>query len=217
MTSATGRSIRLGLLVGLAALLVVDAIAMRIGMGTGAIPTLAGPSLWITSRAAGTTAFLALTLDMVFGLFISTGAADRWIPRARTVEIHRWLSTVSLSLTAVHALALLGARFDILELTVPFITDVRPFTVGLGVLAAWAAVAVHVSFDWRKRLGNKTWRRLHYVSFAAFAAAVVHARHPVYHVIGALVVLFTLARFILPRASASRASRSTGPRNRAAP
>ena len=41
-------------------------------LATGAIPDLAGTSPWITSRAAGVTAFLALTLDVIFGLFVST-------------------------------------------------------------------------------------------------------------------------------------------------
>jgi len=171
------KRIALGIAIGGILLLVLDAAAVRAGVAPGAIPKLAGSSLWVTSRAAGVTAFLALTLDVVFGLFVSTGAADRLIPRARSVDVHRWLSTVALAMTGVHAIALLGdrfVRFDILDLLVPFLSSYRSFAVALGVLAAYGALVVHKSFSWRKRLGPRTWRRLHYVSFFVFAAALLH-------------------------------------------
>src|SRR5262249_51235342 len=60
------------------AALVVEAIAVRLGVIADPIPKLAGTEMWTTSRAAGVTAFGALTLDVLFGLFVSTGAIDRW-------------------------------------------------------------------------------------------------------------------------------------------
>ena len=166
-----------GLAIGLAALLVVDALAVRAGVAPGVVPTLAGPSLWITSRAAGVTAYLALTLDVVFGLLVSTGAADRVVPRARSVDAHRWLSAAALALTAVHALALLGdrfVRFDVVAVLVPFASPYRTAAVGLGVVAAYGALVLHASFGWRKRVGARTWRAIHHGSFAVFAAALAH-------------------------------------------
>lgn len=171
------KRIALGIAVGGALLLLIDAVAARMGLATGAIPQLAGSSPWITSRAAGVTAFLALTLDVIFGLFVSTGAADRLLPRARSVDVHRWLSTVALSLTVVHALALLVdsfVRFDVLDVLVPFVSSYRVFAVALGILAAYGAVLIHASFSWRRRMGPKTWRKVHYLSFFVFAAALLH-------------------------------------------
>lgn len=171
------KRIALGVLLGAALLLVFDAAAVRMGIAAGAVPKIEGTSLWITSRAAGVTAFLALTLDVVFGLFVSTGAADRLIPRARSVEVHRFLSTVALSLTGAHALLLLGdrfVRFDILDVLVPFLSSYRPFAIALGALAAYGALVVHVSFGLRRRIGAKTWRGIHYLSFFVFATALAH-------------------------------------------
>lgn len=175
--SPVRRRIVLGVALGGALLLVVDAVAVRMGVATGAIPKLAGTSLWITSRAAGVTAFVALTLDVVFGLFVSTGAVDRFVTRGQSVDAHRWLSTAALTMVAVHALALIGdrfVRFDMLDLLVPFVSAYRSFAVALGVLAAYGALLVHASFSWRKRIGAKTWRRLHYTSFFVFVAALLH-------------------------------------------
>ncbi len=171
------RQLVLGVVLGAFVLLVLDAVVTRLGLGASAVPKLTGSSLWITSRAAGVTAFLALSLDVAFGLFISTRAADRAIPRARIVEAHRWLSAVTLTITAVHAGALLGdrfVRFDVLDLLVPFLSTYRPLSVGLGLLAAYVTIVVHHSFSWRKWLGAKVWRSLHYASFAAYAAALLH-------------------------------------------
>lgn len=171
------RRVVLGIAIGGLLLLVLDAVASRMGLATGAIPRLAGASPWITSRAAGVTAFLALTLDVLFGLFVSTGAADRLIARARSVDVHRWLSVVALTMTGLHALALLAdrfVRFDVLDLLVPFASSHRVFAVALGVLAAYGALLVQASFSWRRRIGPKTWRRVHYLSFFVFAAALLH-------------------------------------------
>jgi DMSO/TMAO reductase YedYZ heme-binding membrane subunit len=46
--------------------------------------------------------------------------------------------------------------------------------VGAGQLAMAATIIVVASFYLRKRTGQKTWRRLHYLSFLAFLGATVH-------------------------------------------
>ena len=97
--------------------------------------------------------------------------------RGRSVEVHRWLSSAALALVGVHVLVLTVdrfVRFDLLDLLVPFLSSYRRIAVGLGVLAAYGALTVHASFGLRRRIGAKTWRRLHYLSFFVFVAAVIH-------------------------------------------
>lgn len=171
------KAIARGVVLGAALLLIVDAIAVRLGVATSAIPKLAGASPWVTSRAAGVTALVALTLAVAFGLLVSTGAADKVIPRARSVELHRWLSGATLAMTAAHAVALLGDRFvsfDLLDLLLPFASSYRSLAVALGVLAAYTALLVHASFTWRKRIGVRAWRLIHHASFFAYGAALWH-------------------------------------------
>ena len=157
--------------------LVAEAIAVRCGLVADPIPKLAGTAAWTTSRAAGVTAFAALTLDVVFGMFVSTGVVDRWVPRGASVDVHRWLSSVSLAFVVVHVLALLGdatIRFDALDVLVPGLSPYRPGAVALGTFATYGAIVLHVSFGWRKRIGVRAWRALHFTAFAVFVAAVVH-------------------------------------------
>lgn len=171
------RPLLVGVIVGLAVVALVDAIGVRAGVVPGLIPRSDGPWLWISSRAAGVVAFLALAVNVAFGLLVSTGAADRWVRRKHSVDIHRWLSAATLALTAVHALLLVGdgfVRFDLIDLLVPFAGPFRPIAVGLGILAGLAAVIVHVSFGLRRHLGATGWRRLHRLSFAALALALLH-------------------------------------------
>ncbi len=171
------RPVVVGALAALVVLALVDAVGARLGVVAGAIPRSDGPWLWIASRAAAVAAFVALTVEVAFGLAVSTGAGDRWIGRARGVDLHGWLSTITLVLIAGHAFALAGdgaVRFDALDAVVPFVAPYRPVAVGIGVIAAWLAVAVHVSFGLRKRIGPRWWRRLHHATFALFALAVAH-------------------------------------------
>ena len=157
--------------------LVAEAIAVRLGWISDPLPKPHGTAVWTTSRAAGVTAFAALTLDVLFGLFISTGALDRWIPRGASVEVHRWLSSVALSLIAVHAVVLLAdgwVRYDALDVAIPGMSSYRPGAVAIGILATYAALLVHLSFGWRKKIGVRAWRALHFLSFAIFIAAIVH-------------------------------------------
>jgi DMSO/TMAO reductase YedYZ heme-binding membrane subunit len=45
----------------------------------------------------------------------------------------------------------------------------------MGVIAAWVSLALATSFNARKWIGQKGWRRLHFASFGAFWLALGHA------------------------------------------
>ena len=56
----------------------------------------------------------------------------------------------------------------------PFSGPYRPIWVGIGQLALGLSLLVFLSFYVRKRIGQKRWRSLHYLSFVAFLGATVH-------------------------------------------
>lgn len=170
------REVIRGIAVGFVVLALAGAIAGRTGLAAIDVPRPPGTGAWLLARATGYAAFAALSLDVVAGLLVST--KTRSLPRAALVDLHGWLSPLALALVLGHALVLLAdsyIRFDLLDVAVPFVSRYRPVAVGLGVLAGYLAVVVHASFALRKRLGAKMWRRLHYASFVAFAAAALHA------------------------------------------
>jgi predicted ferric reductase len=87
--------------------LVVSA-AVRLGLVSVALGRPDTHWFWYVSRAAGVCAYPALALSVLGGLLLSTGIVDAWIARARSVEVHRWLSAVALGLMAGHTLVLVG-------------------------------------------------------------------------------------------------------------
>lgn len=165
-----------GIAIGVVALALAGAIASRTGLAAIDVPRPAGTGAWLLARATGFAAYAALALDVIAGLLVST--KNRWLPRGALVDLHGWLSPLALALVLGHALVLLAdsyIRFDLLDVIVPFASRYRPAAVGLGILAAYAAIVVHASFALRRRIGTKRWRRLHYLSFVAFVAAALHA------------------------------------------
>lgn len=173
-----GKRILQGVGAGLFLLLVLAALASRLGLVAVSFPRPEGHFFWSFSRALGITAYLGVTLELAMGLLMSTKVGDAWLPRARSVEVHEWLSAVSMGLILAHAVVLMGdryVRFDVLDVLVPFASGYARVAVGLGVLGAYMGAAVHLSFAMRKRLGARVWRRLHYVSFPMFWLVTAHA------------------------------------------
>ena len=172
------RNVVRGLVIGVVALALAGALAARLDLLAVSVPRAEGTAPWLLSRVTGVTAFIALALDVIVCLFVSTRLANRVLGKGVGVELHRWLSPVALALVLGHAVLLLAdgyIRFDTLAVLVPFASPYRPVAVGIGVLAAYLALVVHGSFALRKRIGASMWRRLHYLSFVALVGAAAHA------------------------------------------
>ncbi len=136
-----------------------------------------GHAAWLISRASGLAAFALLSGSMVFGLLISSKAADKSMSRLTVFTVHQFLSVLSLAFVAVHGGALLFDgffHFTVFDLVVPFVAPYEPLMVGLGIVAAWLSAAVTGSFWARKYIGQKAWRKLHFASFAAYVLSWFH-------------------------------------------
>ncbi len=169
------------------------AIALAIGLAAGAILALTLPAAvagiaslalstpeklpWIGSRTTAFIAYLTIAGSVVYGLLLSTKLLDAIAHRPVSFALHQELAAIGLGLSGVHG-ALLGLdqtiHFSLLDLLVPFASPYRPIAVGLGQLALYATVIVTVSFYARRRIGQRTWRALHYLTFLAFVGATAH-------------------------------------------
>ena len=166
-----------GIVVGIFLLALFGAIATRLDWIVPSVPRPHGTGAWMVSRATGLLAYVALSLDVIVGLLLST-RTTRQVPRGHLVDIHGWLSPVSLALVLAHGGVLLAdgyVRFDVIDLVVPFASSRWPIGVGIGVLAGYLVLVVHASFGLRKRIGTAMWRRIHYLSFVAFVLVTIHA------------------------------------------
>ncbi|HVA30923.1 MAG TPA: hypothetical protein VMU58_06605 [Gaiellaceae bacterium] len=135
------------------------------------------PIAWLVARAAGLTAFGLLTLSVWLGLAMSTRLLGPKRQRS-LLGLHRSLAWTGLAMIGLHAGALLfdpTLHFGLLAVLVPLTAPWMAVPVAAGVLAGWLALALALSFRFRKWIGQKGWRRLHYASFGAFALSLGHA------------------------------------------
>lgn len=135
------------------------------------------PTFWLLARSSGLTAYALLAASTLAGLVLRGRPLGTRLRFAAVTDVHRLLAWLALAATAVHGLSLVLDRtveITPLGLLVPGLVEYRPLWTGLGVLAAELALVVAVSFEVRKRIGTRTWRRLHYATYGIFAAATVH-------------------------------------------
>jgi sulfoxide reductase heme-binding subunit YedZ len=135
------------------------------------------PTFWILARASGLTAYALLTLSMLAGLTVKSRPFGRAVRPASATDVHRFLSLLALGAIAVHGLALVldqAVRIPLAALLLPGVAQYRPLATGFGVVSAELAALVIVSFPLRRRIGARTWRRLHWLTYAAFVLATAH-------------------------------------------
>lgn len=133
---------------------------------------------WYLSRA---TAFVSLTilwLSMALGLGISNKLARLWPGAPAAFAVHEYVSLLGLAFALFHALVLLGdhyINFTVAQIFMPFSTvDYRPTWVGIGQIGFYIWLVVALSFYVRSMIGQKTWRVLHYLSFAMYIMGLLH-------------------------------------------
>lgn len=132
---------------------------------------------WFISRGAGISAYLIITGSMLYGLMISTKTATGAVPAPVTFGMHEFVSWLGLIFAAAHAVVLLWdayIQYTPATILVPFTSSYRPEWVGVGQVAFYLSALVVASFYARKRIGQKVWRAIHYVSFLTFIMVTLH-------------------------------------------
>ncbi len=154
-------------------------MASLIQSGVFGVSLTADPQLsWHLSRAAGLTAYTLLAASTIWGLFLSSHLLKNWTPGPVSLLFHAAISWLAVGITVIHIGALLFDgyyKYTLADLLVPFIGPYRPFAVGLGVLAIWLTIAITLSFSFRRLIGQRAWRWLHYTSYGAFALVTIHS------------------------------------------
>ena len=133
---------------------------------------------WLASRASGITAFLAVSCSVALGLAMATKVLRGRVKAPTLVKLHEHLALVGLVAIAVHAITLLGDRWlnpGVGGLLVPFSMSYRPLFTGLGIIAAYLAAILGLSFYVRRHVGTSRWRSLHRLTLLVYVLGVIHA------------------------------------------
>jgi len=138
---------------------------------------LDGKTPWHISRSAGIVAYLLLAGSTIWGLLLSSKIIKEIIPPAVSLALHNMLSWIALTFSVVHGLVLIFDdyySYTLRDLAIPFIGPYRPGWVGLGSLSFYLSLLISVSFYFRKQLGQRRWRSLHYLTFIGFILVTLH-------------------------------------------
>lgn len=170
---------------------------------------------WYLTRSSGVVGYLLLSASTMWGIVLSSKLAKRAMPPWLTLALHNYLGWSAIGLTAFHALTLLFDSYytyTLANLFIPFTGPYQPFWVGIGIIGFYVMVLTAVSFYLRSWIGQKNWRRLHYLTFLVYLMGTLHGwmagtdstlMGPIYLGSGLLTLFLTLFR-ILSATSASR-------------
>ena len=135
-------------------------------------------AFWYLSRGSAFTAYFLLWLSMILGTGITNKLSALWPGLPPTIELHQFASILGLAFGLFHGLILMGdhyINFSIVQILLPFATTgFKPLLVGLGQIGFYTMLILNLSFYIRKKIGPKTWRAIHYVSFATYILVLVH-------------------------------------------
>lgn len=132
---------------------------------------------WIFERLFAFLAYGAVAGSVIYGLLLSTKLLDVIAHRPITFSLHQDLASIGLGLAGIHGTLLAldkSVPFSLAQIIVPGLAPYAPLGVALGQAGFYLMAIVVGSFYVRRRIGQRTWRALHYLTFMAFAGSTVH-------------------------------------------
>jgi len=132
---------------------------------------------WLIIRGSGIAAFALLSAATIWGLLVSTKLVGSVVKAKPLTWFHESLAIGALVATFVHVGVLSVHEFLPFtwgEILVPGLASWRPMAVGLGIVAFYGVTVISLSFYFRRWIGQKMWRLVHFGSFGVFLAALLH-------------------------------------------
>ena len=198
------------------------AVGLPLGAGFG-FARLFAPTLhsryfpWLTGRALGIAAYIALTALVILGVWMRhPWRLRRPLVHSETrLRVHATLATATIALVAGHLVALASDKYagvGWIGAFVPFKAVYRPTAVSLGVIAMLFMVLLFATARSAGRWGSRHWLSYHRLAVINFVLVWFHgvmagtdtsALRVVYVITGGFIVFLTMTRYALARRSRS--------------
>jgi predicted ferric reductase len=136
------------------------------------------PYLWYTTRATGIVTLVLFTLVVTLGTLVSNRIGGTMVGRFELNELHRSISIVAMIFLLIHVLTTIVDSYvstGIISVIVPMTSQFKRVGVALGAVGFDLIVAVWISSLMKSRIENRSWRFIHWFSWLAFTASIVHA------------------------------------------
>lgn len=137
-----------------------------------------GPTvLWYLARGSGVAALVMLTVSMLGGIITTVRwSSARW-PRFVTQLVHRNVSLLALVFIVIHIITVIADAFAPIrwiDAVVPFGSAYRPLWLGFGAIGFDLLLALIATSLLRHRIGQRTWRALHWSAYLCWPVVVLH-------------------------------------------
>jgi predicted ferric reductase len=136
------------------------------------------PYFWYTTRATGLVALVLFTIVVCLGTFVSNRVGGSAVGRFELNELHRSISMVAMAFLVLHIVTTVVDSYvptGWLSAIVPMTSSYKRWDVAIGAVAFDLMLAVWASSLMKARIANSSWRFIHWFSWLAFVAAIVHS------------------------------------------
>ena len=133
--------------------------------------------LWYTTRGAGAVTLILLSAVVVLGILSALRVQSAGWPRFLTTGLHRNLALMTLVFLVLHIVTAVVDPYTNLgwaAALIPFSSYYRTFWLGLGVISFELLLAIVITSLVRGYLGHRTWRAIHWLTYAAWPVGVLH-------------------------------------------
>lgn len=138
---------------------------------------LTSPYLWYVTRATGLVALVLFTIVVCLGTLVSNRVGGGSVGRFELNELHRSVSMMAMAFLVLHVVTTVIDSYvptGWLSTVVPLTSPYKRVDVALGAVAFDLILAVWASSLMKSRIANGSWRFVHWFSWLAFIAAIVH-------------------------------------------
>lgn len=133
--------------------------------------------LWYATRGAGIVSLLLFTAVVCMGVLTAVRWQRPGWPRFLTAELHQSVALTAVVFLAIHIVTAVIDPYTSLGWTaalIPFSSPYRTLWLGLGAVTLYLFAAVVVTSLLRGRLGHRTWRAVHWITWIAWPIALIH-------------------------------------------
>jgi sulfoxide reductase heme-binding subunit YedZ len=135
-------------------------------------------AMWAFGRISGIVALVLLTASVVLGIITRSGRPLPGLPRFSISLLHRNIALLATTFLVLHVGSLMldsYAKLSVADIVVPFVGAYKPFWQGLGTVALDLLIAIVVTSLFRRRLGVRLFKAVHWLTYAMWPIALLHA------------------------------------------
>lgn len=144
-----------------------------------AIPhTLSTQGWWLVSRSSAIVAFALVTASVFLGLTMASKPVRRPGFAKTMRSLHEQTALAALVAIGIHVVAVFADPWlkpGVAGVAIPFVLSLNRFWNGIGVIAAYLAFLLGLSFYLRKHIGARLWRQAHRATIVVYLLGLFHA------------------------------------------